>query len=223
MVNLNVSPADLESASKGINGVIDGLGATGTGATYTAGNGRGFGDLELDGRSIGHPAPKSGLEAFTSRWEWGVRALVTAVAGISRVLNLGASKYEREEEFAANAFKDMGNDLVGDPSLTRAQTDKMSAKELFDHNRNKLANPDYTITAEEAQQDRELYKNLWQSVKEDGAQIAEHSVNPVSLATDTVDGFRRDGFTADDPQADQPRADEPRSRDEHPQQGRAGD
>ncbi|UPG66353.1 ESX-1 secretion-associated protein [Gordonia hongkongensis] len=113
--NLHVEPSALDKASAGINGVIDGLADTGVGSDYSAALGRGYGDLDLDGRTIGHADPKSGLEEYCDRWEWGVRALVTGAAELSRGLGLGASHYEREEKWAGDQLKNYAMDVFGDP------------------------------------------------------------------------------------------------------------
>ncbi|ETA05572.1 MULTISPECIES: hypothetical protein [Gordonia] len=197
--NLGVTPADLEKASTGINGVIDGLGQTGVGSGYSAGLGRGYGDLDLDGKTIGHADPKSGLEEYCDRWEWGVRALVTGAAEVSRGLGLGASHYEREEEWAANQLKDWTMDLIGDPNLTAEQSKDMSWSDLWDHNRNAVTNPQWALTPEEMQRHKEFFSATGATFLDDMGTIGKHAVNPVSSVTDTIGGFQENGFTADAP------------------------
>ncbi len=197
--NLGVNPADMDKASAGINGVIDALGQTGVGSGYSAGLGRGYGDLDLDGKTIGHADPKDGLEEYCDRWEWGVRALVTGAAELSKGLGLGASHYEREEEWAANQLKDWAMDLVGDPNLTAEQIKEMSLGDLWDHNRNAVTNPQWALTPEEMQRHKEFFSATGSTFLDDMGTIGKHAVNPTSQITDAVEGFQRDGFTADNP------------------------
>ena len=195
--NLKVDPADLIKASAGINGVINGLADTGVGSDYSAAIGRGYGDLDLDGRTIGHADPKSGLGEYCDRWEWGVRALVTGAAEISKGLGLGASHYEREEKWAGDQLKNFTMDVIGDPSLTPEDLKTMSWGNLWEHNKNAITDPQWALTPEEMRKHQELGQQLRQTMVEDLETIARHQVDPSSLVTDTIDGFESDGFTAD--------------------------
>ncbi|MGW6035050.1 hypothetical protein ACWFOS_15440 [Gordonia terrae] len=197
--NLKVDPADLTKASVGINGVIDGLADTGVGSDYSAALGRGYGDLDLDGRTIGHADPKSGLEEYCDRWEWGVRALVTGAAEISKGLGLGASHYEREEKWAGDQLKNFTMDLIGDPNLTPEDVKGKSWGELWEHNKNAITDPQWALTPEEMAAHRQLGQELRGTLIEDLETIARHQVDPSTLVTDTMDGFEREGFTADSP------------------------
>jgi hypothetical protein len=197
--NLHVEPSALDKASAGINGVIDGLADTGVGSDYSAALGRGYGDLDLDGGTIGHADPKSGLEEYCDRWEWGVRALVTGAAELSRGLGLGASHYEREEKWAGDQLKNYAMDVFGDPSLTPDEIKGMSWGDLWEHNKNSITDPQWALTPEEIRKHQELGEQLRGTVVEDLETIARHQVDPSSLVTDTIDGFERDGFTADSP------------------------
>ncbi|MFC9981293.1 hypothetical protein [Gordonia sp. NPDC127522] len=195
--NLHVEPSALDKASTGINGVIDGLADTGVGSDYSAALGRGYGDLDLDGRTIGHADPKSGLEEYCDRWEWGVRALVTGAAELSRGLGLGASHYEREEKWAGDQLKNFTMDLIGDPSLTPDEIKGMSWGDLWEHNKNAITDPQWSLTPEETREHQQFAKQLVGTLVEDLETIAGHSVDPSSRFTDAMDGFERDGFTAD--------------------------
>lgn len=197
--NLHVEPSDLDKASAGINGVIDGLADTGVGSDYSAALGRGYGDLDLDGRTIGHADPKSGLEEYCDRWEWGVRALVTGAAEISKGLGLGASHYEREEKWAGDQLKNFTMDLIGDPNLTPDQVKTMSWGDLWEHNKNAITDPHWALTPEEMAEHRKLGEELRGTLIEDLETIGRHQIDPSSLVTDTIDGFEQDGFTADSP------------------------
>lgn len=197
--NLKVDPADLIKASAGINGVINGLADTGVGSDYSAAIGRGHGDLDLDGRTIGHTDPKSGLEEYCDRWEWGVRALVPGAAEISKGLGLGASHYEREEKWAGDQLKNFTMDVIGDPSLTPEDLKTMSWGDLWEHNKNAITDPQWALTPEELRKHQELGEQLRGMVVENLETIGRHSVDPSSLVTDTLDGFERGGFTADSP------------------------
>ncbi|MDV7102675.1 hypothetical protein R4227_21890 [Gordonia amicalis] len=200
---LTVDPDDIKKAGEGINGVIDGLGDTTTAAGYTAALGRGYGDLDLDGKSIGHADPKAGLEEYCDRWEWGVRALVTGAAELSRGLGLGASHYEREEKWAEGQFRDMVMDIAGDPSLTAEDIKKMSWGDLWDHNRNVLTNPEWSLSDAEKQRHLDFAEENRASFLNDLATIKRHQMDPRTLIDDTMDGFERDGFTAGEPPGDE--------------------
>ena len=197
--DLHVEPSDLDKASAGINGVIDGLADTGVGSDYSAALGRGYGDLDLDGRTIGHADPKSGLEEYCDRWEWGVRALVTGAAEISKGLGLGASHYEREEKWAGDQLKNFTMDLIGDPNLTPDQVKEMSWGDLWEHNKNAITDPQWALTPEEMAEHRKLGEELGGTLIEDLETIGRHQIDPYSLVTDTIDGFEQDGYTADSP------------------------
>lgn len=196
--NLRVDPVVLEMARDGINGVIKGLADTGVGSDYSAAIGRGYGDLDLDGRTIGHADPKSGLEEYCDRWEWGVRALVTGAAQISIGLELGASHYEREEKWAGDQLKNYVTDLVGDPGLSPDDVKDKSWGELWDHHRDAITDPKWALTPEEMERHRKFAEEN-RSVVDDLETIVRHQLNPSTLITDTIDGFKTDGFTADSP------------------------
>lgn len=197
--NLRVDPGVLTQASAGINGVINGLADTGVGSDYSAAIGRGYGDLDLDGGTIGHADPKSGLEEYCSRWEWGVRALVMGAAQISIGLELGASYYEREEKWSTDQLKNYAMDLFGDPSLQPDDIKEKSWDELVEHNRDALTDPKWALTPEEMENHRKFAEENRTSFIEDLKTFGHHWVDPTSLVTDTIDGFERDGFTADSP------------------------
>ena len=167
----------------------------------------------LDGRTIGHADPKSGLEEYCDRWEWGVRALVTGAAEISKGLGLGASHYEREEKWAGDQLKNFTMDLIGDPSLTPDEIKGMSWGDLWEHNKNAITDPQWALTPEEMRKHQELGQQLRQTMVEDLETIGRHSVDPSSLVTDTIDGFERDGFTAPSPSTAESRpADKPETK-----------
>lgn len=191
MVELNTDPTNLTKAGDGITGVIDALAQTGVGSAYTAGAGRGFGDLDMDAKAIGHADPQTGLTTFCNRWEWGVRALVQGARNISTALKLGASVYEREDRYQANNLKAWGNDLLGDPNLQRSSyvdpttgevvegTDDMSAGEVLEHNKNALTQRDWEIDAADRKAIAETYRESWESIKADGHQFGETMADPM--------------------------------------------
>ena len=199
MVELNADPAMVTKAGDGINGVIDGLGDTGVGSIYTAGSGSGFGDLTMDGKTIGHADPQSGLSTYCQRWEWGVRALVRGARKISTALKMGASSYEREDKYNSNNLKSWANDVAGDPNLQRQSytdangnkvkgTDDMSAGELLEHNKNALTHPDWEITAADREAIDKTYEESWNSIKADAPALGERIKDPLgSLVGDGKD------------------------------------
>ncbi|WP_396912651.1 hypothetical protein [Mycolicibacterium sp.] len=143
---LNADPDALLAASKGINGVISGL-AEGMGpvGTYTGGTGRGFSDVALTGKQVGHPGATEALANFAHRWEWGTRALVQKANEIAAALELtGVGFYQQEREYVNNAAKGWANNLAGDPSLSKELTDQMSWGQLVAYNQDRLMNPDYS-------------------------------------------------------------------------------
>ncbi|WP_156377968.1 hypothetical protein [Williamsia sp. Leaf354] len=153
-MSVNVDPAVLKQAADGINGVIDGLSGAPVVGSYTGQTGRGFDDLALTGQQMSKPQAKSAMDNFCERWEWGIRAIVQSANDISHKLHLGAGMYEKQDDFNRDMLKDIANDLVGDPSLQQESvrdadgnivvrgTDDMSASDLLDYNKDRLAHPD---------------------------------------------------------------------------------
>ncbi|OKH85574.1 hypothetical protein EB75_19580 [Mycobacterium sp. ST-F2] len=179
---LNVNPDTLKQARDGINGVIDGLGG------YGGQMGRGFSDLSLTGEQISHPDAKSAYDNYLDRWEWGTRALIVKANDIGEALDLGAGRYELQEEYYNNALKDMANDLVGDPSLQKEQIDKMSWGALVGHNVNQLTNPDWS--AESFQNvAKPALEQSWNSIQENAGQATRNLIIPGEAIQSTVDGF----------------------------------
>lgn len=164
--------------------MIDGLSGAPVIGSYAGQTGRGFNDLELSGRQMSRESAKSAMDTFCERWEWGMRALVQTANDIAHKLHLGAGMYEKQEQYTANALKDFANDLVGDPSLQKESvkdadgniitrgTDDMSAGDLVDYNRDRLANPDLSQESFDAVRE-EINTNL-DSMKNDLPQAASN-------------------------------------------------
>ena len=129
---------------------------------------------------------------------------MTGAAELSRGLGLGASHYEREEKWAENQFKDMVMDIVGDPSLTAEDIKKMSWGNLWDHNRNVLTNPEWSLSDAEKQRHLDFAEENREAFLDDLATINRHQMDPRTLIEDTINGFEREGFTAGDPSGDEP-------------------
>lgn len=195
---LNVNPDVLRQAADGINGVIAGI-SGGAFGSYQGQLGRGFDDLTLTGRQMSHPDAKSGFDNFVGRWEWGTRALIAKANDIGQALDLGAGMFELQEQYFANAGKDMLNDLAGDPSLPKESirdadnniivrgTDDMSLGEMVEYNKNRLLNPDWS--AQSFTDAMPTITENWQSIQDDAAQAGRNVVIPGEAARVTVDGF----------------------------------
>jgi hypothetical protein len=202
---LNVDPAVLKQAADGINGVISGI-SGGAFGSYEGQLGRGFSDLSLGGREMSHADAKSGFDDFINRWEWGTRALIVAASDIGSALDLGAGRYELQEDYFVDAGKDMLNDLAGDPSLQKESvldaagnivvrgTDDMSFGDMVDYNVNRLANPDWSAQSFTDAMPQ-INENL-DAVAENSQQAAINAVVPGGVLMATVDGFVGDGAPA---------------------------
>ncbi|MCZ4582070.1 hypothetical protein O4158_23975, partial [Gordonia amicalis] len=55
------------------------------------------------------------------------------------------------EKWAEGQFKDLVMDIAGDPSLTPEDIKKLSWGDLWDHNRNVLKNPEWSLSDAEKQ------------------------------------------------------------------------
>lgn len=184
-VDIKVQPEVLRQAAKGINDLISHLSGGALGS-YTGQLGRGFDDMALTGEQMSHGDAKAGLDNFVQRWEWGTRTLVNKASYIGRGLHLGAGRFEKQDQYFANAGKSMLNDLAGDPSLRQqsvkdpqgnilvAGTDDMSLGEVFDHNVNQLAHPDWS--AQSFQDALPQLQQSWGVVKDNALQAAENGV-----------------------------------------------
>lgn len=198
---LGVDPATLRQAATGINGVIDGI-SGGAMGSYQGQLGRGFGDLAMTGLEASHPDVQSSFADYTERWEWGTRALITAASDIGSALNLGAGRYELQEDYYNDAAKDMVNDLAGDPSLQKQSvldengniivrgTDDMGWGDMVDYNVNRLANPDWSPESFAAAQG-DIENNL-QAMGDNALQMGRNAVIPGESIRVTVEGFTGD-------------------------------
>lgn len=182
----NVTPENLKKAADGINGVIGDL-TGGPLGSYESQLGRGFDNLSLTGEEASHPAAKAGVDNFVGRWEYGTRALVVAANDIGSALDLGAGMIELQEQYYANAGKDMLNDIAGDPSLTPEQIANMSLAELYEHNKNSLTNPDWSPESFAAVQPT-IDANL-QGIQSNAGQAALNLAVPTIGIQQGADGF----------------------------------
>lgn len=140
---LKVEPEVLTAAADGINKIIGDL--KGMGTAETAAEGRGFESLTLSGLAAGKSSVRDAVSGFTSRWAWGVRALVQSASSIAQVLGLAAGRYHMIDQTYSNMFKEMYTQLKGNPNLTAEQADKKSWQELLaDNPGNWIQHPDYS-------------------------------------------------------------------------------
>ncbi|MCM6774111.1 type VII secretion target [Nocardia sp. CDC159] len=173
---LNVNPAVLVQAAKGIEGTIGGLSEMGIGETGNMG--RGFSLLTLSTKAAGKHSVQKAFEEFTERWSWGVRALVQAGNAIARTLGLAAGRYHEMDQKGHDTLKKMWTHMAGNPHLTDEQITKRSWRETFaDNSFNHIRNADYS--AKSFQDANRTIQTNMKIVGEVGPQ-ALANVNPAS-------------------------------------------
>lgn len=109
-----VTPADLDAAAQGVREVVEQLTALSHAAGW-AQQGRGSVLLAGDSGPIGHAGLGEALAAFSSRWEWGVRAAVRTGHEMAAGLRESAQAYEQGEDTPIRLLQRLVLDLTGDP------------------------------------------------------------------------------------------------------------
>ncbi|MBL1079201.1 hypothetical protein JK358_32830 [Nocardia sp. 2] len=140
---LNVDPAVLDQAAKGITSIINQL--SDIGVKETGAMGRGFAMLSLSPMEAGKASVQAGFETFCERWSWGVRALVQAANNMAQSVGLSAGRYQMMDDQFSNMFKQMYTHLAGNPHLS---TEEINARgwgdTLADNSFNHIRNADYS-------------------------------------------------------------------------------
>jgi hypothetical protein len=114
----------LNETAQGINDTISALKDCGA-ITETAGVGLGFQDLNLSEEQVGYMDLTNAFGNFTSRWAWGVRALVQDGNQIAQRLSLNAGAYAAAESSVIGSLKDLG--VAVDPLADPHETDQQAA------------------------------------------------------------------------------------------------
>lgn len=140
--------------AQGINSALGELDSLGTMKGW-AGAGRGFTDLEMDGKDAGDDHLGAMLHTFCERWQWGVRGLMAEGNALAEAMGLAAGTFHQTDEYVKGSLKVAYNSVAGDPF---AANDKVANESLdqIDH---------AATTTGYGGKDRE---NLVHSVKETG-------------------------------------------------------
>ncbi|WP_024805989.1 type VII secretion target [Nocardia sp. BMG51109] len=167
MTKVQVDPAVLQQAAKGIDDTIGQLSELGIGETGNMG--RGFSLLTLSTLEAGKHSVQKTFEEFTERWSWGIRALVQAGNSIARTLGLAAGRYHEMDSIAEGTLKKMWTHLAGNPHLSDEEITQRSWGETFaDNPANHIRNADYST--ESFQQASRKIQTDWKVVQEVGPQ-----------------------------------------------------
>ncbi|MGH3621467.1 MAG: hypothetical protein ACRDQ5_06710, partial [Sciscionella sp.] len=121
MSGYGVSPQTLQETAQGINDAIGELKSLGIAESGEIG--RGFSGLSLRGMQVGHQGLEKAFGDFCERWSWGVRTLVQDGNEIAARLHLSAGEYHDAEQYASGTFKDLTNDIAGDPHKSNEQVE----------------------------------------------------------------------------------------------------
>jgi hypothetical protein len=110
-----VTPAALAEAARGVEDVLGELRSLGVGAGR-AEAGRGVWALAARTGPSGPPGPGAAFEAFCSRWEWGVRALVRAGREMAEGLAAAGVAYAGADHDHGGLFQRIlsGGDVAAD-------------------------------------------------------------------------------------------------------------
>ncbi|MET8677592.1 hypothetical protein ABZW18_08380 [Streptomyces sp. NPDC004647] len=133
-------PEALAAVAKGIDAALAEL--TEVGMIGEASTGRGFEGIALSGLEVGHGELTGALEEFCSRWEWGVRALMTEGNEFAAGLGLAAGAYHESEEYGVGALKVAANAAVGNPHASEDEVTKQSFGGIWDSGHG--STPDYS-------------------------------------------------------------------------------
>ncbi|KQY37590.1 MULTISPECIES: hypothetical protein [Nocardia] len=176
MTKLEIDPAVLQQAAKGIEDTIGQLSELGIGETGNMG--RGFALLTLSTLEAGKHTVQKTFEEFTERWSWGVRALVQGGNSIARTLGLAAGRYDEMDTKAEGTLKKMWTHLAGNPHLSDEEITKRSWGDTFaDNSFNHIRNADYSMKS--FQDANQTIQNNMKVVETVGPQ-ALANVSPVS-------------------------------------------
>ena len=158
MTGYEVSPAALKEAAEGIRAAIGELKSIGN--AELADSGRGITTMEMSDGTAGHAGVAKAFADFCERWEWGVRDLIQTGGKIADDLEGTGTIYDKAEQFAADAFKRIAFDTVGDPHADSAQSANMSWQQIGDQLTPDVSAASWRKTGDDAAQ-------TWQRTGED--------------------------------------------------------
>lgn len=159
----------LNETAQGINDSIAALQSCGA-ITETAGVGLGFQDLNLSQEQLGYMELTNAVSGFTSRWAWGVRALVQDGNQIAQRLNLNAGAYAAAENNVIGSLKYLAveADPLADPHETQAQA-AAGGWNQYTALITGATTPEGKMTAQQAaQQISEQWKTEWTDIEQNG-------------------------------------------------------
>lgn len=139
MGGYGVSPEMLRQTAKGINDAISELKALGIAESGEIG--RGFSGVSLRGMQVGHQGLEKAFSNFCERWSWGVRTLVQDGSEIAARLHLSAGEYYDAERYLSGTFKDLTNDVAGDPHKSDDEVEQGSWGDIA---KDSALHPDYS-------------------------------------------------------------------------------
>ncbi|MFF8283825.1 hypothetical protein ACF06W_13980 [Streptomyces albus] len=122
----------LDLIEKGLNGAINELKQSGSGATDAL-QGAGFEELSLTGMEMGHHGLSVDFEDFCEKWEWGVRALVQNANALAQKLGLSAGMSYEEDRYRAGTMKVAMNSVLytGNPHASEEEVIKQSYGDIL--------------------------------------------------------------------------------------------
>ncbi|MFJ6719508.1 hypothetical protein [Streptomyces sp. NPDC091259] len=155
--DLEMDPVAVKNLTDGLRGAIAELRefAPDAGATV----GAGLEKLTLTGMEAGHPDVTAVFHDLCTRWDWGVRALVEEVSGLTAALNISAGMIWEEDQYRRGTFKVAANSLIGDPHADEDTVENTSWDEI--------KAPFGQETPEEARKARAEFRQQWEQAKRD--------------------------------------------------------
>lgn len=109
---------ELHTAEHGVRQAVTELDAIGGAAARSAGagqDGRGLDQLDTSEDTVGHAQLASALAEFVDRWNWEVKTLVEDGNQAAQALADTRSTYQRAEDSALSAVKQVAQIAGGDP------------------------------------------------------------------------------------------------------------
>ncbi|MFF1559012.1 hypothetical protein [Streptomyces sp. NPDC058279] len=107
----------------------------------------------------GHPDVTAVFHDLCTRWDWGLRALVGEVSGLTAALNISAGMIWEEDQYRRGTFKVAVNSVIGNPHAEEDTVEKTSWDDI--------KAPFRQETPEEAQKARDEFRQQWEQAKRD--------------------------------------------------------
>ncbi|MFE1315734.1 hypothetical protein [Streptomyces sp. NPDC058755] len=173
----------------GINKALGELGKLGfADKVGWSGAGRGFGDLEMDGMTIGRESVGAVFHSFCERWQWGVRDLVDEGNAFAEAVGLAAGTMYQTDQTVKNSFKVGLNSLEGNPYASEQQIESQSWSQLAGP---AWLHPDYSETSfrDSATASEQVLKGM-------GRDVATAEIAPGVEVAPTVTGIDQDDYNA---------------------------